>query len=99
MLIDAISLELGSLFSPAESDERAGRVNPLCRGLGINSSAILWACCLILSPVLVAAFPDPSGPVASVRVRRDEERPCEQNTIDPNASGDDPVHGYHAFLY
>jgi hypothetical protein len=44
--------------------------------------------------VLVAAFLDPSGPLASVGVRRDEERPCEQNAIDPNASGDDvyPVH-------
>ena len=46
-------------------------------------------------PVLVAAFLDPSGPLATVRVRRDEERPCEQNAIDRNASGDDvyPVHG------
>jgi hypothetical protein len=44
--------------------------------------------------VLVAAFLDPSGPLASVRVRRDEERPCEQNAIDPKASGDEvyPVH-------
>jgi hypothetical protein len=63
--------------------------------LGIKSGAILWACCLVLSPVLVAAFLDPSGPLASVRVKRDEERHCEQTAIDPNASGDDvyPVHG------
>lgn len=45
--------------------------------------------------MLVAAFLDPPGPLASVRVRRDEERPGEQNAIDPNASGDNlyPVHG------
>ena len=45
--------------------------------------------------MLVAAFLDPSGPLASVRVRRDEERPREQNAIDPNGSDDDvyPVHG------
>ena len=39
--------------------------------------------------MLVAAFLDPPGPLTSVRVSRDEERPCEQNAIDPNASGDD----------
>jgi hypothetical protein len=42
-----------------------------------------------------AAFLEPSGPLTSVRVKRDEKSACQQNAIDPNASGDGeyPVHG------